>query len=39
MSKRRLMRCLYNTLDVLKLRRLIQKIILKIAVLEIEDEN
>lgn len=39
MTKRRLMRLLYNLLDDLKIRKLVQKIALKIAIMEIEDEN
>ncbi len=39
MTKRRLMRLLYNLLDDLKIRKLVQRISLKIAIMEIEDEN
>lgn len=39
MTRRRMMRWLYNTLDSVGLRRVVQKIALKIAILEIEDEN
>ncbi len=39
MSKRKLLRLLYNILDKLKLRLFVQKLVLKVFVLEIEDEN
>lgn len=39
MTKRRLMRQLYNGLDTIKLRKLSQRVALKMAIMEIEDEN
>ncbi len=39
MTKRKFMRCLYNNLDRLKIRSFAQRISLKLAVMEIEDED
>ncbi len=39
MSKRIIMRKLYNGLDTIKLRALVQRVALKIAIEDIEDEN
>ncbi len=39
MTKRKIMRSLYNILDELKIRKVTQRIALKMAIMEIEDEN
>lgn len=39
MTKRRAMRLIYNILDILLIRKFVQKFALKMAILEIEDEN
>ncbi len=39
MSQRRIMRYLYQVLDILRMRVLVQKIVLRKVILEIEDEN
>lgn len=39
MTSRRTLRCIYNILDILKLRSLAQRFALKIAIMEIEDED
>ncbi len=39
MSKRKFMRMIYNVLDLLRVRKYAQRIALKIAIMEIEDEN
>lgn len=39
MTKRKFMRTLYNTLDTLKIRGFAQRISLKLAIMEIEDED
>ncbi len=39
MTKRKFMRTLYNTLDTMKIRGFTQRVSLKLAVMEIEDED
>lgn len=39
MTSRRILRFIYNVLDSLRLRQIVQKTVLKIAIMEIEDEN
>ncbi len=39
MTSRRILRLIYNALDFLMLRKIVQRIALKIAIMEIEDEN
>lgn len=39
MTSRKILRSIYNVLDILMLRKFVQRVILKIAIMEIEDEN